>query len=237
MAYQACGPLACNIYALICGITGDAALVDPSTCDSEEWERLNYHLEGKTVKHILLTHGHADHVVGVADAMRTWPDAKLYMHPLEEENYHLAQEQGKFFGLQVPRNLPLPTNELGDGDIINIGETIRLKTIHTPGHAPGHVAFVDDRPSPESKGAVIIGGDLLFRGSVGRTDFFNSSLEDMFASLRRLNELFHDESIVLSGHTTPTKLGTEKLTNPFVATALKRPQEWFNEAKERLGWF
>jgi glyoxylase-like metal-dependent hydrolase (beta-lactamase superfamily II) len=71
---------------------------------------------------------------------------------------------------------------------------------------------------------------------MGRTDFHNSSLDDLFASLRRLDDMLDDESIILSGHTTPTKLGIEKESNPFVRMALQRPKEWYDEAKVRLGW-
>ena len=113
--------------------------------------------------------------------------------------------------------------------------------LHTPGHAPGHVSFVDGRrsflhDSVENHGAVIVGGDLLFRGSVGRTDWPNASLEDLYASLRRLYEHFDDESIVLTGHTTPTYLKTEKEKNPFVAMSLQRSDDWYQEAQERNGW-
>ena len=118
---------------------------------------------------------------------------------------------------------------------MKIGETIQLKCLHTPGHAPGHSVFADDQPS-DNNGDVIVGGDLLFRGSVGRTDFYNSSVEDLLASLRRLYEKLDDESIVLSGHTTPTYLNKERQENPFVAHALRSPEEWYKEAKERHQW-
>lgn len=167
--------------------------------------------------------------------MISWPRASLHLHPLEAENYQLAAEQGRYFGLNVPR-LPEPTHAIKDGQIINVGDSIQLRAIHTPGHAPGHVAFVDERPTETNDGAVVIGGDLLFRGSVGRTDFFNASIDDLFASLRRLYQELDDDSIVLSGHTTPTFLKEERNTNPFVASALQRPEEWFEEAKERHGW-
>jgi glyoxylase-like metal-dependent hydrolase (beta-lactamase superfamily II) len=213
------------MFSLICDSTNDAVVIDPSFHDRSEFQSLETHLEGKNVKHILLTHGHADHVAGVADAARKWPDATIHLHPLEEENYNLAQAHGKNFGIEVPK-LPPPTDEIEDGDILKVGENIQLEFLHTPGHAPGHVAFVDDR---SSDGAVIIGGDLLFRGSVGRTDFFNSSTDDLLASLRRLYEELDDESIVLSGHTTPTYLKNERATNPFVAHALSLPEEWYQD--------
>jgi hydroxyacylglutathione hydrolase len=235
LSYSPFGPLLCNMYSLVCEKTNEAVVVDPSTHDPGEFDSLVSHLEGKEIKHILLTHGHADHVSGVADAMKAWPNASLHLHPLEEENYQLAREQGLHFGLRFPP-LPEPTNVLSDGDIVEVGESIRLKVLHTPGHAPGHVAFVDERGSEESTGAVIVGGDLLFRGSVGRTDFFNSSLEDLFASIRRLYEELDEKSMVLSGHTTATSLEAEKESNPFVMMARQRPDDCYNEAKERHEW-
>ena len=252
LSYKGCGPLLCNLFTFVCEKTGEAVTVDPSTHDVGEFEEVATHLQNYDVKHILLTHGHADHVSGVTDVMSTWPNAKLHLHPLEEENYQLAKEQGRMFGLQIP-TLPQPTNTLKDGDIIKVGETIKLNVVNTPGHAPGHVSFVDDRSvnidSGESNadksttnsdssggGGVIIGGDLLFRGSVGRTDFFNSSMDDLLASVRRLYERYDERSIVLSGHTTATYLKEEKETNPFVMMALQRPKDWYDDAKERNGW-
>lgn len=168
--------------------------------------------------------------------MRTWPQASLHLHSLEKENYRQAQDVGAQLGVRV-FDLPEPTHEIKDGEMIFVGDTIQLRAIHTPGHAPGHVAFVDERATSDSNGSVIFGGDLLFRGSVGRTDFPNSSLDDLYASVRRLTDMFVDDSIVLSGHTTPTKIGIEKEYNPFLYTALKRPKEWYDEAKARHEWF
>ena len=236
VAYKACGPLMCNMFSLTCEETNDAVVIDPSTHDPSEFQVLEEHLDGKNVKHVLLTHGHADHVVGAADAVAAWPNASLHLHPLEHENYELAHEQGRHFGLRVPKNLPTPTHELQDDDVLEVGTSIRLRAVHSPGHSPGHIAFVDDRASNDNNGAVVIGGDLLFRGSVGRTDFFNSSPDDLYASLRRLYNELDENSIVLSGHTTPTHLKDERDTNPFVAMALQRPEEWFQQAKERHGW-
>lgn len=299
LAVQACGPLACNMYTLICKSTGDAAVVDPSFQNPFEFDTLLKHFHrledesGKSIqmKHILLTHGHPDHVCGVVETLKIWPGAKLHLHPLEEENYRSAPEVALQFGLHLPlqaghTSLPSPTDELYDGQTLSIGSTIRLDVVHTPGHAPGHVAFVDDRggrrrldvENSESSnngassssvddglganddtydtgdknqygndGAVIISGDLLFQGSVGRTDFPNASMDDLNASLRRLYELYDNDdthnstttnsnSIVLSGHTTPTSLDRERTSNPFVQLALKRPIEWYHESAERHEW-
>lgn len=240
LASMACGPLACNTFAFICEATKQSIIIDPSTYEPSEFEALQEHLDGTEVKHMLLTHGHPDHVAGVVDAVRAWPHATLHIHPLDAKNYATAAETGSRFGLNIPYNLPEPTDALSDRQIIRVGESIELQVLHTPGHAPGHVAFVDQRSSPaaveENQGSVIVGGDLLFRGSVGRTDFPNASIDDLYASLRRLYMEYDDESIVLSGHTTPTFLKTEREKNPFVSMALKRPVDWFLEAKDRNGW-
>lgn len=233
---MACGPLNCNMFALICSKTNDSIVVDPSTHTATEFEALQSHLDGSNVKGVLLTHGHADHVAGLPALVDAYPNAKVWIHPLEMENYSNAQEEGADFGLDI-RDLPDTTDSLSDRQIIEIGETIQLEVVHTPGHAPGHVAFVDRRPTTQDDpSAVIIGGDLLFHGGVGRTDFINSSIDDLFASLRRLYEEFHDESIVLTGHTTPTFLKNERARNPFVASALQRPRDWYDDATERNGW-
>eukprot|EP00934_Nitzschia_sp_Nitz4_P007415 Nitzschia sp. Nitz4//scaffold69_size99277//23150//23851//NITZ4_004623-RA/size99277-processed-gene-0.33-mRNA-1//-1//CDS//3329556685//7405//frame0 len=230
-----CGPLGCNIYTLICDKTKESVVIDPATHSSEEFDVLQHHLEGTKVKHILLTHGHPDHVAGAADAARAWPHATLAIHPLDMENYNEAQQLGAMFGMDIP-DLPQPTHELKDRDVITIGENIELEVVHTPGHAPGHVAFVDGKSSPDNDGSVVVGGDLLFRGSVGRTDFHNSNVDDLFASLRRIYNEHDDETIVLSGHTTPTFLKNERKTNPFVYSALERSDEWFQEAVDRNEW-
>ncbi len=201
LASKACGPLACRMYALICESTGEAAVVDPSFCSPFEFKALVDYLENHkaNLKHILLTHGHPDHVVGVAETMKAWPEASLHLHPLEEENYQQAREMGHDFGIQfLDEVLPSPTDDLTDGDIISVGNTIELSVIHTPGHSPGHVAFVDSRcmkhtdfsnfqentqknGDDKKTGNVLISGDLLFHGSVGRTDFPNSSVDDLYA--------------------------------------------------------
>lgn len=194
LASLACGPLSCYMYTLVCETTKEAAIVDPSFVKPSEFQALIDNLERQdaTLKYVLLTHGHPDHVVGVVETMNTWPEASLHLHPMEEENYRRSREMGFEFGLRLPDTpLPVPTHDLRDGDAISIGDSIELSVVHTPGHAPGHVSFVDRRCRDEDRkddsntnhkpGSVLISGDLLFQGSVGRTDFHNSSIDDLYA--------------------------------------------------------
>jgi glyoxylase-like metal-dependent hydrolase (beta-lactamase superfamily II) len=191
------------MYALICESSKDAAVIDPSFCSPIEFRALVDHLEHHkaNLKHVFLTHGHPDHVVGVAQTMKTWPEASLHLHPLEEYNYFQSPEIGLEFGIPFSDEaLPRPTMDLNDGDILRVGNSIELTVFHTPGHAPGHVAFVDRRcvndhedfsfrkdnnsgndGDSETAGNVLLSGDLLFQGSVGRTDFQNSNADDLYA--------------------------------------------------------
>jgi hydroxyacylglutathione hydrolase len=267
VAYQACGPLSCNMFALVCNSTKEAVVIDPSCGNSFEFHSFHRFVteqHGARLTHVLLTHAHPDHIVGVPEIVRWLPQVSLHLHPLEEENYRTAHDFGLKLGLPISiDNLPTPTHELSDGQVIRVGDSIELTVVHTPGHSPGHVAFVDRRTvfaankpiqemsltivdtgdrtgiattTGDDHGSVLFSGDLLFRGSVGRTDLHNASMEDLFASLRRMYESFDDASIVLSGHTTPTFLKRERQKNPFVDLALKRPQEWYEECKERNEW-
>lgn len=195
---QACGPLSCYMYALVCETTKDAAVIDPSFVNPTEFQALTDLLEkkGANLKHVLLTHGHPDHVIGVDELMNAWPEASLHLHPMEDENYRRSREMGFEFGLRLPDTpLPIPTHELQDGGVVTIGDSIELSVVHTPGHSPGHVSFIDQRcfKEPMKDGnnnitnnhnkpvSVMISGDLLFQGGVGRTDFHNSSLDDLYA--------------------------------------------------------
>ena len=200
LASRSCGPLACNAYALVCGSTGEAAVVDPSFSTPCDLGALESFLEagGATaVTRILLTHGHPDHVEGVSELTKAWPGASLSLHPLEAANYEGAKRMGRdLFGMDFPNDgpLPAPTHALEDGQVLAIGSSIELSVVHTPGHSPGHVAFADRRTSRGANqggsesdkgrgaaGSVLLSGDLLFQGSVGRTDFHNSSLDDLYA--------------------------------------------------------
>jgi hydroxyacylglutathione hydrolase len=157
-----------------------------------------------------LTHGHIDHIADHALVTSKFPEAKLLIHPLDEPK------------LQNPNSMyPLPfatagrkaDGYLADGQTLHIGRH-EVRVIHTPGHSPGHVAFYI--PSEN----VLIGGDLILMGAVGRTDFPDCSFKDLQASLRTIMQLPEDTHL-LPGHGHPTLLSEEKSTNPYVRQALE----------------
>jgi glyoxylase-like metal-dependent hydrolase (beta-lactamase superfamily II) len=156
-----------------------------------------------------LTHGHIDHIADHAVITQTFPKAKVLIHQADERKL-----QNPMSMYAVPFVTP-PGNADGyltGGQILHIGST-EVQVMETPGHSPGHVAFY----IPSEK--VLVGGDLILMGAVGRTDFPDCSFPDLQASLRRVMKLPGDTQL-LPGHGRPSLLGDEAATNPYVRQAI-----------------
>ena len=160
-----------------------------------------------------LTHGHFDHIADHALVTRRFPKAKVLIHRLDEPKLERARVQTELFGL--PPFIPERKADgyVEEGQELRIG-ALRLEVIHTPGHAPGHVMyhFPDER--------VLVGGDLIIGGSVGRTDLPDSDHAALEASVRRVMRL-PPETRLLPGHGDPSTLAGERATNPYVAEILR----------------
>ncbi len=206
------GPFPENTYVI--HSAGEAAVIDPGTASGEERERVHSYIERNrlTVRHLLLTHGHIDHILGCSHfATRYGPTAESggwALHPADLEMLQGARIQGEMFGIKVTEP-PAPTRELAHGDHIALGETT-LEVRHAPGHSPGSVLFVDHASGQ------VIGGDVLFQGSIGRTDLWGGDMETLLTSIREQLLTLPDETIVYSGHGPSTTVGTERRTNPFL---------------------
>ena len=135
------------------------------------------------------------------------PEAPVYLHPLDTPIIESAPQQGASFGMACPQP-PKVDVDIHDGDVLEVGN-IKLKVMHTPGHAPGHVIF-----HSEDHG-VLFGGDLVFQGSIGRTDFPGCDVDDMQQSLRLLLTL-PAETQIFPGHMGFTTVADEKASNPFL---------------------
>jgi len=186
----------------------DCIVVDPSF-DTQSILQYLVHND-LTVSAILNTHGHTDHIVGNEAIKSQFPDAPLVIGSgdapkLTDPQLNLSAS----YGLGIVS--PAADRTVDHGDIIEFAG-IRLETRNTPGHSCGHVVWIWHDTTP----VVAINGDVLFAGSVGRTDFPDGSFEVLEQSIRQQLYTLPDDTIVLTGHGDNTTIGQEKRTNPFV---------------------
>ncbi len=158
-----------------------------------------------------LTHGHFDHLADHAVVKERFPEAQIFIHSLEEPS--LIQPGSRMFDLPFIIPPGKADRLVNDGDILHIG-AIEVRVIHTPGHAPGHVMYHLPKEN------VLVGGDLIIGGSVGRTDLPGSSITVLNESIRKIMKL-PPETRLLPGHGDVTTLGDELETNPFVQMAME----------------
>ena len=200
-------PFAENCY--VCHDAGEAALLDPGTTTAAERQAVLDYIEENnlTVRHLLLTHAHLDHVFGCAFFAERF-GLPWRLHAADAPLYRHADEQARLFGTEIEA-LPEPELSLEAGTEIRIG-SVTWRVRHTPGHAPGHVVFVDEA------GGYVLGGDVLFRGSIGRTDLWQGSLPVLLRSIETELMTLPEATVVWPGHGPETTLGHERRHNPFL---------------------
>jgi hydroxyacylglutathione hydrolase len=159
-----------------------------------------------------LTHGHFDHIADHALVTERFPAAKVLIHRLDEPKLKRANVQGAMFDLPFVIPPRSADQYVEDGQGLSIGNA-RVQVIHTPGHAPGHVMY----HLPSEK--LLVGGDLIIAGSVGRTDLPDANHEQLNESIRKIMAL-PDDTTLLPGHGQPSRLADERRSNPFVQEAL-----------------
>jgi len=200
------GPLGTNTYIFHDEKATDCVIVDPAS-----FERVDSFLKDAGLKptHVILTHGHFDHILGVAALQKKY-GARVCIHEADAEALHSDKfSLAAFVGASVEKCNA--DTILHDDDILDIGGT-RVRVMHTPGHSPGSVCYIleNDR--------VIFSGDTLFHLSVGRTDLYKSSQQDLeYSILYKLYRLQGDYE-VLPGHEEPTRLDYERRNNPVTAS-------------------
>ena len=199
-------PFMQNCSVLVCERTGKAAAIDPGG-DLDRIERA-IAAEGATLEKVFLTHGHIDHCGQSAEL------ARRHGVPLEgphrEDKFWIDQlpQQGKMFGFP-PLQAFEPDRWLVEGDTVSFGEQI-LEVLHCPGHTPGHVVFF------HAPSRLAIVGDVLFQGSIGRTDFPRGDFETLVSSIRDKLWPLGDDVAFVPGHGPMSTFGEERETNPFV---------------------
>lgn len=197
-----------NCYLIVDPAGADAVIVDPGQ-DSHASLTKAAQEAGVQVGAVLLTHGHIDHVWNASEVSESL-QVPCFLHP--EDRYMLA-DPGRAVGADVPASswdLTVPSNleDLQDGQRFSFGTTV-LETRHTPGHTPGHCIFVTD--------GLVVSGDLIFAGSVGRTDFPGGSFEQLIESINREILPLDDSTSIVSGHGPATTVGQERASNPFLS--------------------
>jgi len=187
--------------------TRKAAIVDPG----DEGARIVRRAEALDleVAAILLTHAHLDHVSGVAAVVEA-TGAPILLHPGDRELYDHLPEQARAFAMTA-ENGPPPDEALEPGQPVTVG-ALSFRVLHTPGHSPGSVSFVLDG---EGEGLVIC-GDAVFAGSIGRTDLWGGDYEQLIRSIKTELMTLPEDYRIVPGHGPETTVGREKTTNPFL---------------------
>ncbi len=201
-------PISENTYVLY-NNEGKAIIIDPGCYFPNEQETLKNFLTDNSLTpvYLLNTHCHLDHVFGNKWVHETY-GLEPHLHPNEEAMLALAPVSGERWGLPF-QNYAGPLHFLNDGDTVLLGET-EIQVILAPGHSPGSICFY--MPAQGD----LIGGDVLFRGSIGRTDLPGGDAETLLTSIREKLWLLPDETVVYSGHGIKTTIGYEKRNNPFL---------------------
>lgn len=192
--------------------TKECVIVDPGCSDEEENSRLTGFIAGHKlkVKLLLNTHCHIDHVLGNRFVKETYK-VNLLIHSAEEPVLKSAEVYAPGYGFHLYTHQP-PDGFLEDGDIITFGNQT-FEVLHVPGHSPGHVAFYSE------KNRTLIGGDVLFYNSIGRTDLPGGNPETLMNSIHSKFFVLPDQVKVYPGHGPETTIGFEKKTNPFCGTS------------------
>ena len=193
-------PFMTNCYIL--RDAGEALLVDIG----EVTPSVLAAIKGYTVKTVLNTHCHIDHAGGNAEILRI-TGAELVCHRDEVPLLQSLTQQGSMFGVEVEPS-PEPDRYIDAGDSVRVGEAT-LAVRFAPGHSPGHIVLVGD--------GFVIGGDVLFQGSIGRTDIWGGDYDQLIDSIRTQMLTLPDETVVYSGHGPATTIGAERRSNPFLA--------------------
>ena len=196
-----------NCTLVWCEKSNQAAIIDPGGEAADLIKEIEK--RGLKLETVLLTHGHIDHV-GAAKEVAEKLNVEIN-GPLKEDKFlfEALSQQSEMFNF--PNTEPFfPDHWLKDGDVIVIGE-IKLNVIHAPGHTPGHVVYFE----PES--STVFVGDVLFRGSIGRTDLPGGNHAQLLAAIKERLFPLGDDVVVVPGHGPLASMGTERRMNPFVA--------------------
>jgi hydroxyacylglutathione hydrolase len=200
------GPVETNAYLAVDLESGEAAAIDPAWDGELIVSEAQRH--GWRISQVWFTHAHFDHIAGAAAIINSvQPSPRAYLHPGDLQLYRM-QGGAPLFGLRIDRS-PEPVQPLAAGQFLQLGKQ-SFQVRHTPGHTLGHVIFY------HADEEVVFCGDLIFKGSVGRTDLPGGSHLTLLESLRNHVLSLPDGTRLLSGHGPETTVGEERINNPFL---------------------
>jgi hydroxyacylglutathione hydrolase len=209
LRYFPVGPIQCNCIIMTDDRSRDTIVVDPGD-EIDTIASALQDLEANVVA-IVATHAHIDHVGAVAE-LKHRTKAPAMLHEADLPLYENIAAQAAWLGVPTPKVTKID-KFLKEGESLSFGAHT-LRVIHTPGHSPGSVSFVVD-----SQPQTILSGDTLFAGSIGRTDLWGGSYNEIVRSIRNKLLVFQDDVVVVPGHGPQTTIGTERRTNPFIIQA------------------
>lgn len=204
------GPIQCNCYVISDSVSGQAYMIDPG---AESKELLAFLQKRKlSLQAVLITHAHIDHVGGI-EMMHREIASPVFYHAGDQFLFENIQMQAQLFGA-TPRDLQAEQPKTGDASLKD-NQTFpfqegEIRVIHTPGHTPGSVCFY-----AMGERSALFTGDTLFEGSIGRTDLWGGSFEQIIQSIKERLFVLQDSVQVLPGHGDATTIGRERMENPF----------------------
>lgn len=199
------GPIQVNTYILKDEETKEAVLIDVGGSFNEIKEELDK--EGYTIKYILNTHGHFDHVLGEVEVQEKYSEIPIYINEKDSCHYAKLQEELKMFGFQVSTEPLKPTKFIDETTALTIGKKT-IQVFETPGHSGGSLSFYVD--------GKVFTGDALFYRSIGRTDFYDGDYDQLINSIKTKLLTLPDETKVYPGHGPSSTIANEKKHNPYL---------------------
>ena len=188
---------------------GNCTFVDPGCGNEKEIAEVTAFVKKKGLKPvcIMLTHGHFDHVLGVAELAAAYGGLPVYMNPADKVTVDSNSYFSRMFNVDDPA--PFMTSDIAEGSIIKVGN-LRFEVLETPGHTPGGVSYL------ERNEKILFSGDTLFAGSIGRTDLPGGDYDALMKSIFEKLMILDGDVKVIPGHGPASEIAQERTTNPFL---------------------